>query len=172
MLKGIGAVLILCAALGYGMYRRHEIEAHVEAVEMAEHLLLMIQKNIGYTRRPLDQILTEAEMKMPSGWQRMLQGMCRQMRELDGQSGYEIWCEGLKQYQLELHLEAEELQWMMEGGKGFGSCDLNLQQAFLHLSQERLEEIYKNIWREKKEREYVSLCLSLAAGIAVILLLC
>lgn len=164
----IGALLMLVAGTGMGLYASHRLHRRVLFLEMCDRLLQMLLQEMTYTAQPLPELWQRLAQSEPFSTFSLVQDTTAYWRDIPFATAFAKAVQQAKDTGL-VSPEAGEV--LIAFAMGVGSTDLEGQTSHVNyhrmLLQNQLEEADR-LWQEKGRMYRV---LGPAAGMALALVL-
>lgn len=171
MLKLIGSVLIVTAAVGLAGSLRKDVADHLALLYNIRKLLVDLSCAGSGTMQPVE-ILLGCFVRTPDA---RLAAICeeiseRLMEKREGQ-GETVWRNAFAAARKTLGLNAEEAELIEGAGSAFFGKSVGENKRRLELTLERLDFLIETARGEQKEKQKVYGTLSVLGGLMVVILL-
>lgn len=163
MIRLMGAVLVMGAALWWGAYFAAQEKYRLQELEELERAILLLKSQIRYLSAPLPEALESIGWKTEGLMGQVFARAAGRMQERDGASAESIWEEVWQEEAVHTFLTAADLDAVFLFGKSLGYLDKEQQEGGIRLLlryiEQALEQGRKRL--EKNGRLYYGMgCLS------------
>ena len=170
MLKGLGmaCVLVGAVALGVQCVRRRQLEqAQLRQFFTAFYGM---ERELRCRSPDLAELLEQASRQTGGTARQFFRGCQAALCQLDARSFDEIWAAQLVKTPFQLNPNAQEA--VRTAGTVLGRYDTDTQCRALRYAGETLEQMWKNGETTLRKRNQLSMTLSVAGGLLVLVLAC
>lgn len=150
MFKMIGAVLLVTATTGFGIWKANSYTARNKELEQLITAFQLLETEITYSVTPLPEALRRIGSRIGGNVGELWHGT-GELMEGDGRSAGQIFAEQLERWKFKLHLHEQDREILRTFGHTLGSSDRSDQLKHIRLAVTRLSAEERNA-RDEKER--------------------
>ena len=133
MIRFLGSVLIIGAALWFGAYFAMQEKYRLQELEELERGLIYLQGQISYLSAPLAEAIGNISWKMNGQLGTLFQQIAEKLEERQGDSAEKIWQEIWENGRGATFLSSEDIDAVFLFGKTLGYLDKAQQENSIHL---------------------------------------
>lgn len=133
MIRFLGSVLIIGAALWFGAYFAMREKYRLQELEELERGLIYLQGQISYLSAPLAEAIGNISWKMNGQLGTLFQQIAEKLEERQGDSAEKIWQEIWGNGRGATFLSSEDIDAVFLFGKSLGYLDKAQQENSIHL---------------------------------------
>lgn len=175
-IKIIGALFILSACTGMGLYFGSGIKDRLEKLQMLKHQFSAIRSDIAYSGTTLPEAMdTMAERlsinKTSKEFQCFYGEVSKRLMEKSGIPFQKIWEDAIEHYLKNTSLNKNDLQLLSSLGGQFGYLDREMQLKTIDLYLARLEEERLSEVQKAGEKMRLYRTLGLLAGVFLVVVM-
>ena len=167
MLKAVGILCILSGSTGLGMAFARELEMRVSELRQLWQMMLLLQGEIRYMRRPLPDAFLHLSQNAPEPLRAFFLHAARELGQRSGQSAEEIWQRNMKRHLAGLHISRQERKDMERLGSMLGCLDVQMQVNLLDYYLEQLKHSMHQAQEALKNRRRIYQCMGALGGAAL-----
>lgn len=171
MIKLIGAVLIIAATTGWGLYRASLFASRPRQIRQLIHALRRLATDITYGSTPLPEALGKIGSQSAKPLDRMFGAMAERLGTGKTEAVREVWQQTIRHYWGQTAMASAEQEALLELGNTLGVSDREDQLKHLELAITMLQQ-EETTAREEQQR-YEKLCrsLGLLGGALIVILI-
>ncbi|MBR1390009.1 MAG: stage III sporulation protein AB [Lachnospiraceae bacterium] len=171
MLKTFGAVLILLATAGFICCMIRQLREHDRQLLLWKEYLWKLQNGMEGWNSLLTELFEELSHTAEAPFAEFFEEMAENLKKYERSDIDRLWCEIAKNYQKQFMWRRDEWEIFLDSGKLLSLHDKEMILKEGKLLSDRMSFFIQKAQKETREREKVSIYLSLSAGIMLILLL-
>ena len=171
MLKLIGSIFIVTAAVGIAGSFRRELADHLAVLYELRMLFVDLSCAGNGTLQPVEVLLGCFVRTQDERLNEICAGIAGRLMEKREGQGEEVWRKVFADGRKELGLSAEEGELIENAGSAFFGKSLEENKRRLSLTLERLDFMIETARREQKEKQRVYGTVSILSGLMLVILL-
>lgn len=163
--KAVAATLVIIGTQGFGWALCQEMQSKLYHEKEEKQMLLYMQNEIEFLRRPLHEIFDEIKDKVKEPYSAFLGNVSKRMKQEDGKSLNFLWSEEICKLEKEKSYPKEAILFLKRIGENLGAVQDTFQSSALKLLQLELEEDINKNKQIKDEKTKLIQSLSLITGV-------
>lgn len=171
MLKLIGSILIVTAAVGIAGSIRRDLAEHLALLYEVRKLLVDLSCAGCGTLQPVEILLGCFVRTQDERLNAICEEIAEQLMEKREGQGETVWRNAFASGRKELGLNAEEAELIGEAGSAFFGKSMEENRRRLSLTLERLDFLIETARGEQKEKQKVYGTVSVLCGLMLVILL-
>lgn len=171
MLKLIGSIFIVTAAVGIAGSFRRELADHLAVLYELRRLFVDLSCAGNGTLQPVEVLLGCFVRTQDERLNEICAGIAGRLMEKREGQGEEVWRKVFADGRKELGLSAEEGELIENAGSAFFGKSLEENKRRLSLTLEQLDFMIETARREQKEKQRVYGTVSILSGLMLVILL-
>ena len=171
VMRLLGGILVVGACGGMGDYYARRLEQRVEELLLLYQKILELQGEIRYAAAPLSEIMTELGKQESGVISELFRQVAKEMEEAKARSFAEIVRETGNRVLRQSVLTKQDKEQFFRLGDSLGRLDKTQQLLATEYYLTGLQGEIEEAKRIKKERSYLYRCLSILAGIFLVILM-
>lgn len=145
----IGAVLLVTATTGFGIWKGNSYTARNKELEQLITALQLLETEITYSVTPLPEALRRIGSRIAGNVGSLWHAAGDELLEGDGRSAEQIFTEQLERWKFKLHLREQDREILRTFGHTLGNSDRSDQLKHIRLASTRLSAEEQNARDEK-----------------------
>ena len=167
ILKALGAVMIIGASVGIGMYYTKLLKKRAEAMKTMRKNMLLLKGEIRYSQSTLNEAFIHIAEKNKGCYKNFFEHVSHKMQEFQGEPFCEIWKKQLGEDLPETKsgLNKEDIRQLVLLGDTLGFLDKEMQLNTLDLYLETVEGEIQHLFQDMPEKIRLYQIFSITGGI-------
>lgn len=171
MLKGIGAVCILCGCMGLGLWYRSQFVGRLKTLRRLQQILDLWESEVRYGKATLGECCQRMEKQLSEPFRSCFQRLNQRLQHTGGESCGKIVQRTLREGMEGLPLKAEDKEAFLQFVPESGYMDGQMQLLAIQRSRTLLEHTIDRLEKENTEKCRMAVGLGVMSGMLLILVL-
>ncbi len=170
-MRYIGAIMIISSVSGMGFYRAFKIRKGYEELCYFKKILVMLRGQLAYSVAGISEVFWELSAHIKDPYATIFQDFSHMLEQETGNSFQVMWDRQVAEPISAVITKKEDVEKIRELGSHLGYLDKEMQEKYLNLSIEHLEESIRERRDNINSEEKFCKVIGLLAGLFLVIFL-